>query len=263
MFEKYGIPAFFLAKNAVLAAFANGRATGIVLDSGASQDIGCARSRRLCHTTGYSEVASRRWLHYNAVQKLFRRTQRGNSTILCSGRQGGGQRGRTSQMDPQNLPFQLMDSPSLGWITWWKKTLQDFPGFRLSKWVTHHLTKRPPTICRPFTTSFPTAIIKIFSSERFSDARSAIRYFQHKKVSILRWWECHKSWPLVLACVTSTSGLPSMAQWSSPEATLLFRASLIGLKQRTCPQRHHPYVLFKMYSYNFKFLLFVFAEYET
>lgn len=37
MFEKYGIPAFFLAKNAVLAAFANGRATGIVLDSGSSQ----------------------------------------------------------------------------------------------------------------------------------------------------------------------------------------------------------------------------------
>lgn len=37
MFEKYSIPAFFLAKNAVLAAFANGRATGIVVDSGASQ----------------------------------------------------------------------------------------------------------------------------------------------------------------------------------------------------------------------------------
>ncbi|CAG2118019.1 unnamed protein product [Medioppia subpectinata] len=37
MFEKYGIPAFFLVKNAVLAAFANGKSTGIVLDSGASQ----------------------------------------------------------------------------------------------------------------------------------------------------------------------------------------------------------------------------------
>lgn len=37
MFEKYGIPAFFLCKNAVLAAFANGRATGVVLDSGAAQ----------------------------------------------------------------------------------------------------------------------------------------------------------------------------------------------------------------------------------
>jgi actin-related protein len=37
MFEKYKIPAFFLVKNAVLAAFANGRATGIVVDSGASQ----------------------------------------------------------------------------------------------------------------------------------------------------------------------------------------------------------------------------------
>ncbi|XP_049775021.1 actin-like protein 6B [Schistocerca gregaria] len=36
MFEKYNVPAFFLVKNAVLAAFANGRATGIVIDSGAT-----------------------------------------------------------------------------------------------------------------------------------------------------------------------------------------------------------------------------------
>lgn len=36
MFEKYKVPAFFLAKNAMLAAFANGRSTGLVLDSGAS-----------------------------------------------------------------------------------------------------------------------------------------------------------------------------------------------------------------------------------
>ncbi|KAK7792971.1 hypothetical protein R5R35_007616 [Gryllus longicercus] len=36
MFEKYEVPAFFLVKNAVLAAFANGRATGIVVDSGAT-----------------------------------------------------------------------------------------------------------------------------------------------------------------------------------------------------------------------------------
>jgi len=36
IFEKYNVPAFFLVKNAVLAAFANGRSTGLVLDSGAS-----------------------------------------------------------------------------------------------------------------------------------------------------------------------------------------------------------------------------------
>lgn len=36
MFEKYNVPAFFLCKNAVLTAFANGRSTGLVLDSGAS-----------------------------------------------------------------------------------------------------------------------------------------------------------------------------------------------------------------------------------
>jgi len=36
-FEKYNVPAFFLVKNAVLAAFANGRSTGLVFDSGSSQ----------------------------------------------------------------------------------------------------------------------------------------------------------------------------------------------------------------------------------
>ncbi len=36
MFEKYKIPAFFLVKSAVLTSFANGRSTGLVLDSGAT-----------------------------------------------------------------------------------------------------------------------------------------------------------------------------------------------------------------------------------
>ena len=36
MFEKYRVPAFFLMKNAVLSAFANGRSTALVIDSGAT-----------------------------------------------------------------------------------------------------------------------------------------------------------------------------------------------------------------------------------
>ena len=36
MFEKYNVPAFFLVKNAVLAAFANGKSTALVVDSGAT-----------------------------------------------------------------------------------------------------------------------------------------------------------------------------------------------------------------------------------
>lgn len=36
MFEKYNVPAFFLVKNAVLAAFASGRASALVVDSGAT-----------------------------------------------------------------------------------------------------------------------------------------------------------------------------------------------------------------------------------
>lgn len=36
MFEKYNAPAFFLVKNAVLSAFANGKTSGLVVDSGAT-----------------------------------------------------------------------------------------------------------------------------------------------------------------------------------------------------------------------------------
>jgi len=36
MFEKYQVPAFFLCKSPVLSTFANGRSTGVVLDSGAT-----------------------------------------------------------------------------------------------------------------------------------------------------------------------------------------------------------------------------------
>lgn len=34
MFEKFDVPAFFLSKNAVLTAFASGRSSGLILDSG-------------------------------------------------------------------------------------------------------------------------------------------------------------------------------------------------------------------------------------
>ncbi|XP_003386197.1 PREDICTED: actin-like protein 6A [Amphimedon queenslandica] len=37
MFETYKVPAFFLSKTAVLSAFANGRSTALVIDSGANQ----------------------------------------------------------------------------------------------------------------------------------------------------------------------------------------------------------------------------------
>ncbi|CAJ0587977.1 unnamed protein product, partial [Mesorhabditis spiculigera] len=36
-FEKYNVPAYFLVNNAVLAAFANGRTSGLIVDSGATQ----------------------------------------------------------------------------------------------------------------------------------------------------------------------------------------------------------------------------------
>ena len=36
MFEKYDVPAFFIAKTAVLTAFSQGRSQGLIVDSGAT-----------------------------------------------------------------------------------------------------------------------------------------------------------------------------------------------------------------------------------
>lgn len=36
MFEKYNVPAFYVARNAQLAAYCNGRPCGVVLDCGAT-----------------------------------------------------------------------------------------------------------------------------------------------------------------------------------------------------------------------------------
>ena len=42
MMEKFKIPAFYTAKNPVLACYANGRASGIVLDAGATHTTATA-----------------------------------------------------------------------------------------------------------------------------------------------------------------------------------------------------------------------------
>lgn len=68
MFEKYNVPAYFLAKNAVLTAyvfflfyniflcygfsFANGRTSGLVVDSGATQTSAVPVYDGYCITNG-------------------------------------------------------------------------------------------------------------------------------------------------------------------------------------------------------------------
>ena len=42
MFEKFNIPAFYISKNPVLSCYANGRASGIVLDAGATHTTATA-----------------------------------------------------------------------------------------------------------------------------------------------------------------------------------------------------------------------------
>ena len=75
MFEKYNVPAFFLVKNAVLSAFANGRSTALVVDSGSTHTSAvpvhdgvwcCVQYRhhsgcyRIRHTACHRQVATGR-----------------------------------------------------------------------------------------------------------------------------------------------------------------------------------------------------------
>ena len=65
MFEKYNVPAFFLVKNAVLAAFANGRSTGLVLDSGASH------TSAIPVHEGYVLQQVSNWYSYKRFRDIF------------------------------------------------------------------------------------------------------------------------------------------------------------------------------------------------
>lgn len=48
MFEKYNVPAVFLAKNAVLSSFAMGKPTSLVVDMGHESTVGACLCLRLC-----------------------------------------------------------------------------------------------------------------------------------------------------------------------------------------------------------------------
>ena len=57
MFEKYKVPAFFLVKSAVLTSFANGRSTGLVLDSPLAGDFMTMQCKQFLEDQGVELVA--------------------------------------------------------------------------------------------------------------------------------------------------------------------------------------------------------------
>nr|CAI5836970.1 unnamed protein product [Callosobruchus analis] len=62
MFEKYNVPAVYLAKNASLAAFANGRPTCLVVDSGATHTSAVPVHDGVCTDSSCGKISSRRRL---------------------------------------------------------------------------------------------------------------------------------------------------------------------------------------------------------
>ncbi|KRX27863.1 Cleavage stimulation factor subunit 3 [Trichinella nelsoni] len=71
MFEKFGIPAFYVAKNSVLAAFANGRQTAIVLDSGATHTTASPVYDGFCMTNAIVKTSLGGIALNNHIKKLF------------------------------------------------------------------------------------------------------------------------------------------------------------------------------------------------
>ncbi|KRZ19123.1 Actin-like protein 6A [Trichinella zimbabwensis] len=71
MFEKFGIPAFYVSKNSVLAAFANGRQTAIVLDSGATHTTASPVYDGFCMTNAIVKTSLGGIALNNHIKKLF------------------------------------------------------------------------------------------------------------------------------------------------------------------------------------------------
>ena len=74
MFEKYNVPAFFLVKNAVLSAFANGRSTALVVDSGSTHTsavpVHDGECRVVCPTISLPQISTK----YRALVWLLQDT---------------------------------------------------------------------------------------------------------------------------------------------------------------------------------------------
>ncbi|CAH1115626.1 unnamed protein product [Psylliodes chrysocephalus] len=163
MFEKYKVPAFFLVKNAALAAFANGRATALVIDSGAT------------HTTAVPVLDG--YVITNAVVK----SPLGGDLLILRAREmlesmgidltptpliASKEIGREKEK-PKFTTKKLLFQPTNSWTTYMiKRTVQDFQQTVLQvseNPYDERSTANIPTIHY----EFPTGYHQDFGSERF------------------------------------------------------------------------------------------------
>lgn len=172
MFEKYKVPAFFLVKNAALAAFANGRATALVIDSGAT------------HTTAVPVLDG--YVISNAVVK----SPLGGDYLILRAREMLEQMGIDltpaaliankevvrDKDKPRFVKKKLNFQPSNSWMAYMtKKTVQDFQQSVLQVMESPYderIAANIPTVHY----EFPTGFHQDFGSERFKLAEGL---FEH------------------------------------------------------------------------------------
>ncbi|KAF5296652.1 hypothetical protein FQR65_LT10192 [Abscondita terminalis] len=163
MFEKYKVPAFFLVKNAALAAFANGRSTALVIDSGAT------------HTTAVPVLDG--YVISNAVVKsplggdylILRSREMLESlgidltpTALISGKEV-----LRDKEKPKYTKKMLSFAPTNSWMVYMvKKTVQDFQQSVLQVSESPY-DERIAASIPAVHYEFPTGYHQDFSSERF------------------------------------------------------------------------------------------------
>lgn len=163
MFEKYNVPAFFLVKNAVLAAFANGRATGIVVDSGATHTTavpvqdGYVLSQAIVKSPlggDYISMQCKQYLQENDVEVM--------PTYMVSAKEQVKEREKAKWTKKKNIP-----EVTTSWHNYMvKKVIQDFQASVLQVSETPYDEKTVNSIPTVHY-EFPNGYHQDFGCERF------------------------------------------------------------------------------------------------
>ena len=163
MFEKYNVPAYFLVKNAVLAAYANGRATGVIVDSGLThtsaipvQDGYVLKQAIVTTPLGgdYISMQCQQFLQENDVDL--------SPAYMIESKEVVKDHDKPRWVKKKNLP-EVRNS----WHNYMvKKLIQDFQATTLQVFETPYDEKIVSNIpASPY--EFPTGYRKNFGSERF------------------------------------------------------------------------------------------------
>ncbi|XP_014234274.1 actin-like protein 6B [Trichogramma pretiosum] len=163
MFEKYNVPAYFLVKNAVLAAFANGRATGMVVDSGATHTSAIPVQDGFVITGGICKSP----LGGDYISMQCRQFLQDNDIDLSPSYMVGSKEVVKDHDKPRWVKKKNLPEVTKSWHNYMtKKLVQDFQATVLQVCETPYDEKSVST-APSVSYEFPTGYRQDFGSERF------------------------------------------------------------------------------------------------